>query len=211
MTDTAEIALKGGSTKATPFSDNSRHQRELKLPGDPGVWVFIAADVFAFGLFFVLFTVGRVSNPELYEKSRQALDPVFGLLNTLILLTSSWCMVLAVEAAKKGMRAIVIRNLALALLVGSCFAASKIFEYTTKIQAGITMLTNEFFMYYFVFTGIHFLHFFIGMGVLAVCLAKTRSQPMDRQYLVFIESSGCYWHMVDLLWIVLFPLLYLLR
>ena len=182
-----------------------------RLAGDAGVWLFISADVCAFALFFMLFTWGRFHNPELYQLSRQALDANIGLLNTLILLTSSLCMVLAVEAAREGSRSLTLRWLALTMLVGSGFAVTKVIEYTTKIRAGITMLSNEFFMYYFVFTGIHFLHFLVGLGVLAVCLHKARTDALDARFRTWIESSGCYWHMVDLLWIVLFPLLYLQR
>ncbi len=177
---------------------------DARLPGDAGVWVFICADIFAFGLFFLLFMRGRVAHPALYDRSRQLLDP-------LILLTSSWFMVMAVTAAREGVRSRVIRNLVLAIGVGSGFAVTKIVEYSIKIHAGITMLSNEFFTYYFVFTGIHFLHFLIGMVVLTVCLTKARKQPMDANYVVWIEASGCYWHMVDLLWIMLFPMLYLLK
>ncbi len=173
--------------------------------------MFIGADVFAFALFFMLFTWGRAHNTALYEQSRQALDAGIGLANTLILLTSSLFMVLAVEAAREGSRPRTVRHIALAMAAGSGFAVTKIIEYTGKIQAGITMLSNEFFMYYFVFTGIHFLHFLIGLVVLAVCLHKARTEALDARYRVWIESSGCYWHMVDMLWIILFPLLYLQR
>jgi nitric oxide reductase NorE protein len=185
--------------------------RAPALAGDAGVWVFIAADVAAFGLFFMLFTWGRAHHTALYEQSRQALDANIGLLNTLILLTSGWFMVLAVEAAREGSRPRTLHYLSLAMGVGSAFAVTKVFEYTSKIQAGITMLSNEFFTYYFVFTGIHFLHYLIGMVVLVVVLNKARTQPLDGGFKVWIESGACYWHMVDLLWIVLFPLLYLQR
>jgi nitric oxide reductase NorE protein len=187
------------------------HAEKDRLPGDPGVWVFITADVFVFGLFFLLFSLGRVAHSELYERSRLVLNPALGLANTLILLTSSWFMVLAVNAAREGARRRVMRNVALAMAVGSVFAVTKIIEYTTKIQAGITMLSNEFFTYYFVFTGVHFLHFMIGMVVLMICWYKAKTQPIDGRYVIWIESSGCYWHMVDLLWVVLFPMFYLLR
>jgi len=181
------------------------------IPGDAGVWVFITADICAFALFFLLFTIGRVQQPALYDHSRQALDPNLGLLNTLILLTSSWFMVRAVQAAREGDRRRIGLNLMLAMVVGAGFAVVKVFEYGEKFAAGITMLTNEFFTYYFVFTGIHFLHFLIGMGALAVCLAKSSKSELDARYVTWIEATGTYWHMVDLLWIVLFPMLYLLR
>lgn len=181
------------------------------LPGDSGLWVFILADMSAFALFFLLFTLGRAADPLLYEQSRAHLSIDLGLLNTIILLTSSWMMVQAVHCARLGDRGRTIRYLILTMLVGSGFAVTKIIEYVTKVQSGITMLTNDFFMYYFTFTGIHFLHFIVGMGALSVTLAKAFSHPADARWRRWMESVGCYWHMVDLLWIMLFPLLYLQR
>jgi nitric oxide reductase NorE protein len=182
-----------------------------RLPGDPGVWVFIIADMGAFALFFLIFTVGRMGDPALYEESRQQLSASLGLLNTLILLTSSYFMVRAVEAARREDRAGVSRNLALTIVIGLGFAVTKIIEYSAKADAGISLVSNEFFTYYFVFTGIHFLHFLIGIGALAMMLAKSRRDSLDDKFRVWTESVGCYWHMVDLLWIMLFPMLYLLK
>jgi nitric oxide reductase NorE protein len=185
--------------------------RPARLPGDSGVWTFIIADMGAFALFFLIFTVGRVGSPALFELSRQHLDIKLGLLNTLILLTSSLFMVRAVEASRAGARGDVIRNLALTMLIGSGFAVTKIIEYAAKAGAGIGLTTNEFFTYYFVFTGIHFLHFLIGIGALAMMLVKARRDVLDARFQTWIESVGCYWHMVDLLWIMLFPMIYLQR
>lgn len=182
-----------------------------RLPGDSGLWIFIIADMGGFALFFLVFAAGRIESPELYEQSRRMLDVGLGLTNTLILLTSSLFMVRAVESARAGNRAAIQRNLILTILIGSGFAITKIAEYTAKGQAGISMLTNEFFTYYFAFTGIHFLHFVVGMAALAVCLSKARREEIDDRFVTWIEATGCYWHMVDLLWIMLFPMLYLLR
>lgn len=184
---------------------------QRKLAGDEGVWFFISADITLFALFFLLFMVERFKAVALFEQSRRQLDPVLGVFNTLILLTSSYLVALAVHGARRGQRAAVRRYLGLGMLVGAGFAVSKIYEYWHKISSGITLLTNDFFMFYFALTGLHFLHFLIGMGVLAVCLSKSRSDALDERFIVWIESSGCYWHMVDLLWIVLFPMLYLLN
>lgn len=188
-----------------------RARDEAALPGDSGVWTFILADMGAFAAFFLVFSMGRIANPDLYEQSRRHLDAGLGLLNTLILLTSSLFMVRAVEAARAGDRQGAMRGIVLTMLIGSGFAITKIAEYAAKGSAGITMLTNEFYTYYFAFTGIHFLHFLIGMAALAVTLAKLRQGPLDGAMRRWIESVGCYWHMVDLLWIMLFPMLYLLR
>ena len=194
---------------ALPPPNRLRQSAARRLAGEAGVWVFIGADMAAFGLFFLIFTFGRVAHPALYEHSRQALNPTIGLLSTLFLLTSSWLVVLAVGAARRGDRGPARILLMLAMLVGTGFAVNKVIEYTTKINAGITMLTNEFFTYYFVFTGIHFIHFLIGMVALGLCVSKARNERSDSRLLTWIESVGCYWHMVDLLWIVLFPMLYM--
>lgn len=184
---------------------------QRKLAGDEGVWFFVAADITMFAVFFALFMVERYKAAALFESSRRALDPALGVLNTLILLTSSWLVALAVHHARAGRRAEVTRHLALGMLVGAGFAVTKVYEYWHKIADGITLLTNDFFMFYFALTGLHFLHFVVGMVVLAVCLSKSRQDAMDERFVIWIESSGCYWHMVDLLWIVLFPMLYLLH
>lgn len=183
----------------------------MRLPGDSGVWTFIIADMGAFAMFFLVFAVGRMASRDLFEASRQHLDVTLGLLNTLILLTSSLLMVRAVEAARARDRGATLRNLVLTILIGLGFAVTKIIEYKAKGAAGIGLTTNEFYTYYFAFTGIHFLHFIIGIGALLMMVVKARRDVLDDKFRVWIESVGCYWHMVDLLWIMLFPMLYLLR
>jgi nitric oxide reductase NorE protein len=185
--------------------------QSARLPGDSGVWTFIIADMGAFAMFFLVFTAGRMASPALFEASRQHLDVTLGLLNTLILLTSSLFMVRAVEASRAGNRAATLRNLFLTILIGLGFAVTKIIEYKAKGAAGIGLTTNEFYTYYFAFTGIHFLHFIIGIGALLMMVVKARQDALDAKFVTWIESVGCYWHMVDLLWIMLFPMLYLLR
>lgn len=190
-----------------PGAGNLR-ERDRTLPGDPGVFFFITADMAMFAVFFLLFMVGQFQDPEGYRASRAALDPVLGLTNTLILVFSGWWMVRAVEAGREGdWRRARTRVLA-AMLFGSAFALTKGYEYYAKVSAGITLTSSEFFGYYFAFTGIHFLHFVLGIGVLAVTAGKL-TKPEGTKTLVWLESTAAYWHMVDLLWMVLFPMLYL--
>lgn len=186
-------------------------ERHTALPGDSGVWVFIFADMCAFAVFFLLFAVGRVAQPELYETSRQQLDLLFGLANTAILLTSGAFMALSTRQARRADWIGARRSLILTLTVGSLFAVSKVVEWGAKVAHGITLTTNEFFTYYFVFTGIHFLHFAIGIAVLLVLIARSKGGADTAGQLRWIEAGGAYWHMVDLLWIVLFAMLYLMR
>lgn len=195
------------TTEASAVRNEAGQQQ--RLPGDSGVWAFIIADMAAFAMFFLIFTAGRIAAPELYESSRKHLNANIGLLNTMILLTSSYFMVRAVEAARELDRAKTIRSLALTIIIGMGFAVTKILEYKSKGDAGIGLTTNEFYTYYFAFTGIHFLHYIIGIGALLMMLSKARKDALDSRFRKWIESVGCYWHMVDLLWIMLFPMLYL--
>ena len=181
------------------------------VPGDSGVWVFICADMCAFAVFFLLFAVGRIANPRLYAQSSGQLDLGLGLANTVILLTSGAFMAQATRSAKRADKTATQSNLLLALGIGSLFAVTKAVEWQAKLAHGIGLTTNEFFTYYFIFTGIHFLHFAIGIAVLALLITRVRSRPLDADGVRWIEAGGAYWHMVDLLWIVLFAMLYLLR
>lgn len=182
------------------------------LPGDEGVWFFIMADMCGFAVFFLVFALGRIADPVLYETSRKLLDLRFGLANTLILLTSGAFMAAAARAAQRSDWRAAQRLLIATLVSGLPFGLSKALEWNAKIAHGVTLTTNEFFTYYFVFTGVHFLHFVIGLGVLVVLLrtAGDSAKPAATR-LRWIEAGGAYWHMVDLLWIVLFAMLYLLR
>jgi len=182
-----------------------------RLPGEQGVWVFIAADMAMFGLLFTSFMLERGKNLALFEQSRLALNADYGGVNTLILLTSSWFVALAVQAAKADRVRLVPRFLLPAMLCGAAFGMLKIVEYREKLGAGISMLSNDFFMFYFVLTGIHFLHVIAGTVVLGVLWNKARSTGYGRVNAIGLETGASYWHMVDLLWIVIFPLLYLMR
>jgi nitric oxide reductase NorE protein len=180
-------------------------------PGDSGVWVFIFADMCAFALLFLIFSLGRMQHRPLYEASRAALDLRLGLANTLILLTSGAFMAEAARTARRGDFALARRRLTLALAVGALFAVSKAIEWKAKFDHGVGLTTNEFFTYYFVLTGIHLLHFLIGVVVILVLIARCGRPLPEGEKLRWVEAGGAYWHMVDLLWIVLFAMLYLQR
>lgn len=178
----------------------------------PSIWALIAVDCLSFAIFFTVFMTERVKAPELFNQSARQLDVGIGLTNTLILITSSWLVALAVLAAQRGDLASVRRLLPAGMLVAAGFGGFKLFEYGSKIAHGITPLSSEFFGYYFALTGLHFLHYLIGMGVLIYMLIRTRKLTAggDASYLNLMVSGGIFWHMVDLLWVFLFPMLYLL-
>jgi nitric oxide reductase NorE protein len=186
-------------------------QAARRLPGIEGVWVFVAADLTVFGLFFVSFVRDRGRDPALFEQARQTLDADIGGVNTLILLTSSWFVALAVQAAQAGAARRIPRLLAWAAVCGLAFAVLKVIEYAHKLRAGTSMLTNDFYMYYFTLTGIHLLHVAAGTVILLILWSKARAGAYGSGNCAGLESGATFWHMVDLLWVVIFPLLYLLK
>ncbi len=188
-----------------------REDKLRRVPGVEGIWVFIGADLAFFGLLFISFMLSRRDNPAVFAASRQTLDYHFGGVNTLILLTSSWFVAMALSAARNNRFVVVQRCLAAALLSGISFGVLKIIEYGREIGSGVSPKTNDFFMYYFTFTGIHFVHVIAGCVVLIVLLVNARKQSYRSNDLAGLEIGASYWHMVDLLWIIIFPLLYLLR
>ncbi|WP_293397461.1 cytochrome c oxidase subunit 3 [Nevskia sp.] len=189
---------------------------ELKGEGDtsadpPAIWTFIVLDSASFAVFFAVFMAERLAQPALFDASSRLLDVRLGLTNTLILITSSWLVALAVAAGRRGDLRRLRAGLLGGILVGSAFAVLKLIEYITKLAGGITPQTNDFFGYYFCLTGIHFVHYLAGMIVLLVLLARARkSQAVDPELMGWAVSGGIFWHLIDLLWVFLFPLLYLL-
>lgn len=168
-------------------------------------------DMVIFALFFAVFVYYRGEQPSLFAQSQSQLNVHYGALNTLLLLTSSWFVVMGVNAARQLKNAQSAVLFILAILCGLGFSTVKFIEYSEKIAAGITMTSNDFFMYYYIFTGLHFVHVMIGMVILifvvrALLISKVHSNDMS-----FIEVGASYWHMVDLLWIILFPLIYLMK
>lgn len=193
------------STYEPPESANPR------VPGEIGVWMFIIGDVVVFSLLFSIFVYERSKEVELFVEQQQLLNQSLGLCNTLLLLTSSWLVALAVHSARAGSLAQARDRLGLATLGGIGFVVIKYFEWSEKIAADLTIETNNFFMYYYVMTGIHLLHMVIGIGVLVFLGLSLRGAGWDAQGLGILESGASFWHLVDILWIALFALLYLMR
>lgn len=174
------------------------------------MWVFILGDVMVFSLFFATYVWYRGENPVLYAASQRTLNEDFGAINTLLLLTSSWFVAAALARVRRGARAGAALLIALGMLCGLGFVGIKFAEYHAKFAAGITILTDEFFMFYFMLTGIHFMHVMIGLGVLTYLFFALR-RPARAGEIQTFEGGAAFWHLVDLLWVVLFALLYLMR
>lgn len=185
---------------------STEHAR--RLPGVDGFWVFIGFDAVIFALLFGSFLNDRRSEPELFEASRQTLNYHVGGIDTLILLTSSWLVALAVGAFRRGERERVPRLLLGGALTGGAFVVSKAIEYVEKLTDGVTPASDTFYSWYFILTGIHLAHVVAGTGLLIyLWLSSRRRDPSC----VALECVASFWHLVDLLWIVIFPLLYLQR
>lgn len=195
-----------------PTATNSDAPATRRVPGVEGIWVFIGGDLLLFTLLFGSFMAGRMEDPAVFGQGRHTLDYNFGGINTLILLTSSWFVVLALHASRAGQSTRAANWLAAAIISGLAFGISKAIEYTGKLQAGHTMLSNDFFMYYYFLTGLHLVHVLAGCVGLTFFWWAARSGSYGiGSRTTGLECMGLYWHMVDLLWILLFPLLYLMR
>lgn len=189
---------------------NGSAARRNHVPGEEGVWLLIGGDMVLFSLLFVVFLTMRGEQVAVFDQGRALLNQNWGLVNTLLMLTSSWCVVTGVQAARDQRTPLTVRCFGAALACGLAFAAVKYFEYSEKLQAGYTITSNDFFMLYFIYTGIHLLHVVIGMGVLITLMVYSRSGGFTAVKIRNLESGASFWHLVDLLWIVLFALLYLL-
>jgi nitric oxide reductase NorE protein len=182
------------------------------VPGEPRLWIVLFGDMAVFTILFVVYLAHRGQDAELFADSQRALNRPFGAVNTLVLLSSSLLLVLAVRAFRSDQRRHLTPRLTIGgMAVGSCFVVIKAAEYHEKVAAGITPSTNEFYMYYFVLTGLHLFHVIVGLVVLLVLVGLARKTSPTRANVAFFEGGACFWHMVDLLWIIIFPLLFLVR
>jgi nitric oxide reductase NorE protein len=184
-------------------------QTTRRIPGEQGTWVFLLGDMLVFGAFFATFMVERSKDPELFDASRQTLHIGIGLTNTLVLLASSLCVVVAIGAIRAGARSIATNAVAAAMVCGLAFIGLKVFEYTSAVAAGHGAGANDFYLYYFILTGLHLFHVCVGLLVLMFLLTQARRTELSPTRMAVVEGGACFWHLVDLLWIVLFPLLYL--
>ena len=185
--------------------------RARRVPGEEGIWVFVLGDMTVFALFFGTFMYSRGKNPAVFARDHAELHVALGTLNTVLLLSSSLLVVLAVQRVLAGQHAGAWRLIAAALCCGAGFVAVKAVEWTQLFAARKGVGSGEFFSYYFMFTGIHLLHVLIGLAVLSRLIVVTRRAEFTDKQARLCETGGIFWHMVDLLWVVLFALFYLVR
>lgn len=179
------------------------------VPGEPSMWFFVIGDLFIFGFYFVMYMYHRGQDRELFLSSQSKLHVDIGAVNTVVLLTSSLFVALAVWATRAGKTTDASRLLSIALGLGLAFPVLKMFEWVPEIQAGLTPGTNSFFMYYYMMTGMHLCHVLLGLVIICFMLRHLRISSAPTT--TFLETGATYWHMVDILWLVLFAILYLMR
>jgi nitric oxide reductase NorE protein len=182
-----------------------------RLVGDLAVWLIILAELLAFGIFFLSYAFARVSDVALFNSSQSTLDLNSGAINTALLITGSWCVANAVQAVKHNASVIGARWLLAALICGSGFVGVKLMEFSAKAAAGVDLSTNTFYMFYILLTAFHFFHVLAAMVFLTILLFKTRGGHYGSHDHHALETGAAFWHMVDLLWIVLFPLVYVMH
>ena len=188
-----------------------------------GMWVFLVTEIMFFGGLFLAYAIYRREFAGAFAVASNTLDVVVGAVNTAVLLCSSYTMVLAVRAAQMGSRKALIVFLILTMVLGGVFLGVKAYEWNQKFEEhhvpGPTFHlegTNEqgpaqlFFSLYFTMTGLHALHMVIGEGLMLFLLLQAYAGKYTREYYTPVDIGGLYWHFVDVIWIFLFPLLYLI-
>jgi nitric oxide reductase NorE protein len=180
-------------------------------PGDLAIWIFILAELAVFAIFFAAYAFARLGNVELFDAYQQTLDRRAALVNTLALITSSWFVVRAVAAVRGGDARACARWLLAAVGMGFLFLVVKGAEYAHHLGAGVTLSTNDFYMFYLSLTFFHFMHVILGMVILAAVALKAHRGGYSAAEHTGVESGASYWHMVDLVWLILFPLVYVMR
>jgi nitric oxide reductase NorE protein len=203
MTDVAEGSATG--------VDQSRRAADTRghVPGEASMWFFVIGDLLIFGVYFVGYMYFRGQNHQLFLASQARLNVDIGAINTVVLLTSSLFVALGTAAARAGNTAAGLRGFWIGLAFGAAFPVLKMFEWIPEIHAGLTPGKNLFFMYYYVMTGMHLCH--VALGLVILCFVIRNLKTATTPKISFVETGATYWHMVDVLWLVLFALLYLMR
>ncbi len=184
-----------------------------------GMWLFLYSEIILFGGLFVLYAAYFHRYPEYFAEGGRELNRIIGSANTIVLLISSFTVAASITAIQRNAKKQAVGFLLFSLLCGVIFLVNKYFEWGTKIHHDIypnseTLVNGEpgisiFFSLYYVITGLHGLHVIIGMGLLSVSLVCILSGKVTSERFSLLDNSGLYWHLVDLIWIFVFPLFYL--
>jgi cytochrome c oxidase subunit III len=201
--------------------DTAYQQRDASTLG---MWIFLITEVMFFGGMFAAYTIYRSAYPTVFAIASSSLNVTIGAINTCVLLLSSFTMVMAVRAGQLGQRKLIIFFLILTLFFGCIFLGVKAYEWTEKYEehhmpgqvafhlegTDLQGPAKLFFSLYFAMTGLHAMHMVVGVGILTFLSLETRKGRYSTEYYTPVDISGLYWHFVDVVWIFLFPLLYLI-
>jgi len=175
-----------------------------ELPGHPMMWVLLLSEFAVFGILFLIFSAARIREPLVFLAGQAQLDVTLAGINTVILITSGWCAALAVSVRETGNRRMARWLLAGAMALGCVFIALKVLEYAAKAALGIGLgNADTFFTLYFLITGFHLMHVILGIVILGIVAWHDTSDNL--------RTGTAFWHVVDLLWIVMYPIIYLVR
>ena len=225
MSDTAAITSEAAGHAAEQGHDD--HHGHYGVPGyDPlawkmGMWLFLFTEVLLFGALFIAFAAYLYTYPWEFARAASQLSIPVGTFNTLVLLTSSMTVAVAIGAMQRGKKELAIKLLDFTVGCAALFCIIKAFEWGGKFEHGIYpgsahLATLEYgqqiyFGLYFTMTGLHALHVIIGAALILWCRAKIKNGSVTPERIAFMDNIGLYWHLVDLVWIFLFPLMYLLH
>jgi nitric oxide reductase NorE protein len=184
---------------------------DQKLPGDFAMWIFIVMELSVFAIFFIAFAVTQRMHNTMFTEGRATLSASIGFFCTLALIISSYFVALAVEAIKKSQNLTASRQLMLAMLSATVYLVLKLSEYTHLVEQGFDLSSNSFYTLYFFITGFHFMHVILGMIILAYMSIKARKNTYSPTDCTGFEAGASYWHMVDLVWIIVFFLIYIIH
>ncbi|OAN63980.1 cytochrome C oxidase subunit III [Balneola sp. EhC07] len=189
-----------------------------------GMWVFIVNEILFFGGLFCAYIVFRAWHPDLFTQAATELNTVWGAVNTLVLIGSSLTVAMAIRSAQKNQIKGLQINLLITIALACVFLLIKYFEYSHKLHIGIWPgaelytyegidhpLAHVFFSIYYVMTGIHAIHIIVGIGLMIWIYIRAKKNEFGSEYYTPVEMVGLYWHLVDVIWIFLFPLLYLIE
>ena len=184
-----------------------------KVPGEVGIWGFLLLDLGVFSFYFMVFVFERAKDPIGFAQGTGELGLTMGVINTLVLLTSSLFVALAAQSIRAGQADLGRKYLLGASLGGLAFIVNKPIEWGGKLSAGFSAQYDVFFQLYYMMTGLHLLHVIVGMAVLYYLwkMAGTVNDKVTERQARFLENGAIYWHLVDLIWLVLFALFYLVK
>jgi cytochrome c oxidase subunit 3 len=197
------------------------HEHRDDVGAKMGMWLFLFTEIILFGGMFLIYAVYRFQYTEEYRLAAMELNTTVGTINTIILLTSSLTVALAIAAIQKKNKFLSILMLSLTIMMAFMFTINKFFEWSAKFSHGIYPGSDElltkpdghilFFSMYYLMTGLHVIHVLVGIVLLSIVLVMIIKNKIRSDKYVLLENSGLYWHLVDLIWIFLFPLFYLIQ